>query len=253
MPREALRVAVPVGVDRRREPVPAGARPVVVHPEDLAVQRRHVLRERRHRRVAEGDVQQPVRPELHARPVVDLCAPHVVQDDDALGELVVELAIAHHAVDGPGRAVRRVAQIDVVVGREIRMERQPHRPALAGRVDVVQRQRGRGQQLAVLIDAHPAWALREEQTAVGREGHRPGDLKVRQEHLDAELRAVLRRERLEREAARRGRRRVRRVRGRRLRSAAGGKRDQRRPTRAIERRFCRSWSLAYVLAEGAQF
>src|SRR5262249_28580450 len=109
-------------------------------------------------------------------------------------------------VNRPAAGVCGVQNVDEVVVREVRVEGDPERAALALGVDVVDRQRRRRKHLAVLINAYPAWALGEKQAAVGRERQAPRNLEIGCEDLYAELHAVGGRELIVDAAANRWRR-----------------------------------------------
>ena len=170
--------------------LPGALSAVVVEAQDLAVERGDILRKRRRRDVAEGHVEPSVGPELHARAVVDVIGRHIVEQDDAFGQPVVHLAKAHQPRDRAARAVGGVGEVDEVVRREVRMHGETEDAAFVSREDVGEGERGLGQQRAVLIDAHAAGSLADQQAAVGREGETPGDLQAGDQRLDAEAGAV---------------------------------------------------------------
>lgn len=69
-----------------------------------------------------------------------------------------------------GRAGNRVINVNILVRREIRIDRDAQQSALVGRINV-QAEKRRVQEMAIFEDPQLASLLGHEQAAVGREGH----------------------------------------------------------------------------------
>ena len=137
MPVEALRIAMPVRVDRRPERVVARRRAVAGDSHDFAGCRRKILCPSCVYRIPGRDVQEPVRAEPDASTVVYVRCGDVVQQNDALRKPGASLAVPHDAIHGAaGAQARRLVEIDQPVLRELRIEGQVQEACLALGVSV---------------------------------------------------------------------------------------------------------------------
>jgi hypothetical protein len=98
----------------------------------------------------------------------------VFDDDPALIQRSALLRVTYDAHALTVAAIG-IGEIKIAVARKLWMQRQIHQAALARGFDIRQRRHGRRPQLAVLDDAHPARTFGQEETAIRREGERPGD------------------------------------------------------------------------------
>src|SRR5439155_12208090 len=172
IPGEALRIAVPVGPDRRTgDRVVHRNRAVPLQTQDLAVERTEVLRQRVVSGIADADVELAVGTDANPSAVVDVATGEAVQKDlvdDALAVLLSQSdePILQAAVGGGVR--------EVDVGESVRgkagVECEAEQPALVVRTrhDGEGRPRRRIED-AILDHTDASVTLGDEETSVGGE------------------------------------------------------------------------------------
>ena len=141
--RQALRVAVPHGVDRGssggagEDRVVGRNRPVAVHSQDLAVQYVRVLRVRGISGVAHRDPELSVGTEADAAAVVVAVRAHPRTDDIAVEDRGVAVhPVAQHLIEPLASIGDRDAHVQDVVRRERRIQLDAHESGLTGGADV---------------------------------------------------------------------------------------------------------------------
>ena len=171
LPVEALHVAMAGGDDLG----PHGAAARVLHAQDLAVQRAGVLRQARVAGLARRDVERAVGAEADPAAVVHHAAGDPSHDHPGAGQPAARVLVAQDLVAARSRPV----QVDELVRREARVERDAEQAALAlgGDLDGRGRLRDGLQVLREAPDA--AVALGHEGAAVGQEDHVPGHVEAR--------------------------------------------------------------------------
>ena len=160
---------------------------VVVKTDDHAVMVRHVLGRMGGKVAARGHLavayaQEQVAVGVEGQLAAEVAGPlrRSLEDLVDQGEAVVLEGAAHHRRGGL-RSVGLgtvsdslgVAEVDESVGREVRVDRHLHHPALAHRHHVGNAGNGIGKQRAVADDAKPTGALGDQHVAPGQERHRP--------------------------------------------------------------------------------
>src|SRR5215470_585880 len=191
LPGEALRVAVAVRPDfgaRVRPPDEGVVRrdaAVVVEPQRLAGERIQPLRQLPLGRVARRDIELAVGAEPRSRSGMEPRRRDVLDDDQRLGEGAGSLAESDDAHTLTVAAIG-VSQIQVMIARELRVQRQIHQAALLGRLDFMNRRHRLRAQPALFNHTHAPRAFGDEDAAVGGEGDGPRNLQMGGDCLDSE-------------------------------------------------------------------
>ena len=114
---------------------------------------------------------------------------NVLDDDLRLGERARGLAESDDA-HALAVAAIGVSQIDVMIARELRVQRQIHQAAFLDRLDFTNRRNRLWTQTALFNHTHTPGAFGDEGAPVGGEGDGPRDFQIGGDRLDSELHSL---------------------------------------------------------------